>query len=178
MKKISLIIFLLFIVFNSCQSNLTFDNIEIDTNTTLAIPLISFDVNQNRFYDFNTNTEVTQISDTTRYELFQEKIIRDNITRFGLSLELNNQFDRDFFVEIVFLDSLNVRTHAFNTFRVEAGDSNFTTDRSVFISDVPEFINTSKFVVNLDLRPGANAIDPNVQQTLGFKSQGTYFLSF
>lgn len=169
---------MLFIVFNSCQSNLSFDNIEIDTNTTITLPLISFDVNQNRFYDFTTNMEVNQISDTTRYEFFQEKIVRDNITRYDLSLELNNRFDRDFFVEIVFLDSLNNRTHSFNNFRVQAGELNFTTDRTVIIADTPQFIDTSKFVINLDLRPGTNPIDPNVQQSFEFKSQGTYFLRF
>ena len=177
MKRIFLI-FSLFLVFISCESNLTFDNIELNITPAITAPLVSFELDGTSFFDFSNTTQITIPTDTSRYTFFRESLIKDNIDRFDIYFEVNNQFDRDFGFEVVFLDENNVRMHTLVPFITPANTDDFNANRSIDISKVPDFLNTEKLTVNIILAPGPSPIDPNQFQFIKLKSYGEIFLSF
>lgn len=178
MKRAYLLVVFLSVLLSACNGNLSFDNIEFNTNSTIATPIIYFDLTQNNFYDVPTATEVLHVTDTTRYTFLTESIVQDNLDELNLFFEVSNQFERSFEFEIEFLDETNVRTHQFQAFLVNANTTGFTINRSVNRFQNPDFLNTSKFVLHVRLQPGTVAIDPNQARVLNFKSSGLLSLSF
>lgn len=179
MKRISLIVFLIFMVFSSCQNNLTFDNISIEPEPIVTLPFLSFDLTQNNFYDFNSNTEVLMISDTTRYTFFQEGIVRDHLYEMDWFFELRNQFNRDFILQMSFLNDNNQTTHTFDDITIFANSGTLDFFEKVEVGNSPDFLNSTKFVLTMNLIPDAsNPIDPNQDELFEFKSRYIGYLSF
>lgn len=178
MKRLPLVLVLFYTLFLSCNSNLSLDNIDFDSEIGVATPLIFFDLSQNKFYDFQSNTEVLFVSDTTRYTFLSEGIVKDNLQRLDLFYNIDNSFDREFVCQIKFLDDNNDETHVFDDFTIPANRENFLIDDFVRTSENPLFIETTKFVLNVTLLPGNSTIDPTVTQRFSFRSSGILTLSY
>lgn len=177
MKHSIYITLLTLISFASCQSNLNFENIEVEPSPILVTPLVSFTLDQNDFYDFDNLTEIEIISDTTRYTFFQDAFVRDNITRLDLDYRIDNGFDRDFNIGIVLLDPSNNVTFRRNIF-AQSNTPDIAARIVVNVESEPQILDTDKIVVRVFMTSGSTPIDPNQEQIFEFKSTGTAYLQF
>lgn len=177
MKRILLLTTIVALFLNSCQNNLTFDNIEIKPQFRSIIPLVSFKIEQDKFYDSLNNLPIFFVTDTTRFSLISEPIIRDNLDRIRIFSEVNNQFDRQFIYELVCLDENNIETAKFQSFPVQPNQSDYKRTWDLFITDNPNFLNTEKLVLNLTIMQ-PTPINPNEEQFFELKSYAEAYLSF
>ena len=178
MKRPYLLIFLLSLVLNSCQSNLSFDNIEFDSEVSLAVSLINFDFTQTDFIDTGNNPQVITVSDTTDFVLLSGDIIKDNINSMSLTFAIDNNFERDILFDVVFLNSDDERVHVFENILVNANTTDFLEERTVTVSENPDFVDTEKFNLLVTLIPTGNPVDPNITRSINFDSFGVLNLGF
>ncbi len=165
-------------VLNSCQGNISFDNIEFDSEVSLAVSLINFDFTQTDFIDTGNNPQVITVSDTTDFVILSGDIIKDNINSMSLTFAIDNNFERDILFDVVFLNSDDERVHVFENILVNANTIDFLEERTVTVSENPDFVDTEKFNLLVTLIPTGNPVDPNITQSINFDSFGVLNLGF
>ena len=171
---------LLFIVtfFSSCVNDLDFDQINLDHTPIINSPLAFFELDQNDFFDEVGAVEITSVTDISEFRLLQSSIVRDNITFANVLFEVNNQFDRFFNVNVVFLDDNDNVTLSLTQFTILPNDPSFELREGISISNNPAFLASTKIRVTISLGPSSTTIDPEVPRTFKFKSSGIFYLRF
>jgi len=171
-----LLVPLLVIIFlYSCSSNLDFrqvDDIEISQN--VVVTGIYFQANQTQFLNTSGTTEINEVSIVSTFDLFKGDYIKDNLVKVVFDFELENTFNRDFEVEIIFLDDTNRETQLIllPVFQNASDMSTVTFEGSDL-----ESLKTSTFVnLKATLSPGAAIIDINTTQLLTLKSTAKFTL--
>ncbi len=173
-----LLILLFTVLLSSCVNNLKFDQIELDIDPVSEFPLVFFELNQNDFFDVTTSTEVDIFAGISDIEVLESSVIRDNLLRADLRFEVVNRFDRNFTVDVEFLDTNNMVTFTFDRLFIAPGATNFSAIQNVIIADTPAFLNSSQIRVTVRLTPSTTILDPNIPRTFDFKSAATLYLSF
>ncbi len=182
MKKLkSTPLFLIFILMlSSCVKHLDFSQIEdFSAKPIFESSLVYFTLNQVDFFDLINSVEVvTPIDDTSGFTILRSKFVKDNLIETELNIEVNNQFDREFTVNITFLDENNIETHAFDPIIVAENNPNFTQKETITISGNEQFLRSTKIRVSIELSPSSDGsvLDPNIEQKLEFKSSGIFYL--
>jgi hypothetical protein len=174
-------LFLIFILMlSSCVKHLDFNQIEdFSAKPIFESSLVYFTLDQVDFFDLVNSVEVvTPIDDTSGFTILKSKFVRDNLISAELNIEVNNQFDRKFTVNITFLDSNNVETYRFNPIIVEENNQNFNHKETISISGNTQFLSSTKISVSIELSPSSDGsvLDPNIEQKLEFKSSGIFYL--
>jgi len=182
MKKLkSTPLFLIFILMlSSCVKHLDFSQIEdFSAKPIFESSLVYFTLNQVDFFDLINSVEVvTPIDDTSGFTILRSKFVKDNLIETELNIEVNNQFDREFTVNITFLDEHNVETHTFDPIIVTENNHNFKQIESITISGNDQFLKSTKIRVSIELSPSSDGsvLDPTIEQKLEFKSSGIFYL--
>jgi len=173
-----LLIFVCF--FTSCLNNIDFDQTEdFSTSPIIKSTLVYFTVNQIDFFDTVNSVElVTPLDDTSDFTILKNNFVRKNLLKAVLEFEIINKFNRDFRVNISFLDVNDNVTHPFREFHVTAKDESFAQKEEVIIAANQLFLSSTKVKVTIELSPSVDGsvIDPNNPLTLKFKSAGTFYL--
>ena len=174
-KNIMTIFSLCFLI--SCTDNLNFDEINLNVEPVLTAPLIYFDLDQNDFFDYTSDTEIPLITDTSDFRVFKSSAIRNDVFKVVFDFEIENRFDRSFEVNIVFCDGNDNITRTIPSFNIAAQDLNYVVSDSIEIAAFPVFLTSRKVKVEVKLNPSSSQIDPNIYQIIKFKSTGTFYLS-
>lgn len=174
-------LFLVFILMiSSCVKHVDFNQIEdLSAKPIIESSLVYFTLDQVDFFDLVNSVEVvTPINDTSGFTILNSKFVRDNLISTELNIEVNNQFDRQFTVNIVFLDNNNVEVHKFDPIIVAANNQNFSQKEAIDISGNEQFLSSTKIRISVELSPSSDGsvLDPNVEQKLEFKSSGIFYL--
>jgi hypothetical protein len=61
---------------------------------------------------------------------------------------------------------------------IAVGDLNYSATRTIIVENSPEFLNSRKVRVKINLFSSPNVLDPTISKTLVFRSAGTFYLSF
>ena len=85
-KNIMTIFSLCFLI--SCTDNLNFDEINLNVEPVLTAPLIYFDLDQNDFFDYTSDTEIPLITDASDFRVFKSSAIRNDVFKVVLILKL------------------------------------------------------------------------------------------
>lgn len=170
-------IFFCFILCISCTDNLTFDQISLDIEPIVNVPIAYFELDQNDFFD-DDDIEITSITDTAVFRVLESTTVQENLIKAVIDFEIINRFDRSFVVIIDFLDSNGVITHSVSDLNIAVGDLNYSATRTIIVENSPEFLNSRKVRVKINLFPSPNVLDPTISKTLVFRSAGTFYLSF
>ena len=170
-------IFFCFILCISCTDNLTFDQISLDIEPIVNVPIAYFELDQNDFFD-DDDIEITSITDTAVFRVLESTTVQENLIKAVIDFEIINRFDRSFVVIIDFLDSNGVITHSISDLNIAVGDLNYSATRTIIVENSPEFLNSRKVRVKINLFPSPNVLDPTISKTLVFRSAGTFYLSF
>jgi hypothetical protein len=164
----------------SCVKHVDFEQVDqFYLRPVFQSSLVYFTLNQINFFDTVNSVEiVSPVDDISGFEVFKNSFVRDNLIKADLEIIINNQFDRRFTVNVVFLDDDDKVTHSFNEFIVAANDNNFKRLEVIEIANNQAFLTSTKVKVSIKLSQSSNGstIDPNLEQTLTFKSAGTFFL--
>ena len=174
-------LFLIFILLlSSCVKHLDFNQIEdLSAKPIFESSLVYFTLNQIDFFDVVNSVEVvTPIDDTSGFTILKTKFVRDNLITAELDIQVNNQFDRRFTVNITFLDDNNVETHKFTPIVVSENNQDFKHQEVISISGNAQFLASTKIRISVELSPSSDGsvLDPNTEQKLEFKSSGTFYL--
>jgi hypothetical protein len=161
----------------SCSSNLNFDNINLEIEPEVTIPLVFFELDQRDFLDEN-DQEITVVSDITVFRIFDNTVLKDNLVELTLDFEIENGFDRSFLVDFVFLDEDENITYDVEDFSINTGDLDYSSTRSIVIETSPEFLNSIKVRVDVVLSPSTTILNPDIEKTFKFRSSGTFYLKF
>ena len=177
LKLIPLQIVICIAFFMSCSNNLNFDNINLEIEPEVTIPLVFFELDQRDFLDEN-DQEITVVSDITVFRIFDNTVLKDNLVELTLDFEIENGFDRSFLVDFVFLDEDENITYDVEDFSINAGDLDYSSTRSIVIETSPEFLNSIKVRVDVVLSPSTTTLNPDIEKTFKFRSSGTFYLKF
>ena len=87
--------------FISCTDNLNFDNINLDLEPVVNIPIVYFELNQNNFIDEN-DQEISVVSDITVFRILETTILKENLVELKIDFEVENGLNRMFLVNMFF----------------------------------------------------------------------------
>ena len=163
--------------FISCTENLNFNQINLELEPTINVPIVYFELNQNNFLD-EFNQEISAVSDITVFRILETTVLKENLIELKIDFEVENGFNRMFLVKIFFLDNNDNITHTVDEFTIEAGDLNYTATRTIIIESTPEFLNSTKFRTDVILLPASTNLNPAIEKVFKFRSSGTCYLRF
>ena len=177
LKRNPLILLFILPFFVSCVSNADFDQIAFNPTPALTGPLVFSELNQLDFFDDVTNTEITIVSDATDVDFFETSFVRNNLVRFEIDYDIVKTFDRRFTFTIEHLNSSGNVIFSHNPIIMEFNIDRVQSTLVVDLSSNPEIFNTTRMRVIVVLSPAASTIDPNVENSISFKTTGSFFLS-
>jgi hypothetical protein len=181
MKKLKIPpLFLFFIlIFSSCVKQLDFSQIEdFSAKPIFESSLVHLTADQIDFFDLVNSVEIPQTLYLTDFTILNSKFVRDNLIRAEFNIEFNNYFDRQFTVNVIFLDQNDIETHTFNPIIIGNKNQIFSQKEIINISGNTAFLSSTKVWVSVELLPSSNGsvLDPNIEQKLEFKSSGIFYL--
>tara|TARA_R110002073_G_scaffold293194_2_gene458793 strand:+ start:72040 stop:72582 length:543 start_codon:yes stop_codon:yes gene_type:complete len=175
--RIPIVLLFLFLFLNSCVDNLNFDDTDLSLAPVFTSPLISFNLNQNDFFDEVNNVDNLEIDAIVGdFTILQSDGVRDNLTRLQINMEISSQFSRGITITISFEDDFGNVTFTDPSFVVFSGD-NFKHEINIFTSSDPLFLTSKKIRFNVRMTPSITPLDPSVSRSFELKSTGTYYLN-
>ena len=63
--------------FISCTENLNFNQINLELEPTINVPIVYFELNQNNFLD-EFNQEISAVSDITVFRILETTVLKEN----------------------------------------------------------------------------------------------------
>tara|TARA_B110000977_G_scaffold178865_1_gene236903 strand:+ start:68 stop:607 length:540 start_codon:yes stop_codon:yes gene_type:complete len=163
--------------FISCTENLNFNQINLELEPTINVPIVYFELNQNNFLD-EFNQEISAVSDITVFRILETTVLKENLIELKIDFEVENGFNRMFLIKMFILDDNDNITHTFNQFTIEAGDLNYTATGTILIENTSEFLNSTRFRTDIILPPTSTNLNPNIEKIFKFRSSGTFYLRF
>lgn len=180
MKLTPLVLILLLIqsFLLSCVNNADFDQINIDAEPEFDVPLIFFELDQLDFINDTDGTENLTISDITDLEVFQSSAVQDNLVRIEIRYDIVKNFNREFNFTIKLLNGNGNSIYEFSPAVMSKTQETLQLTEVIKVSTHPEVLNTRKTSVTVSITPSPNALDPDVQQILRFRSIGRCYFRF
>ena len=173
-KKLIPILFC-FLAITSCVDNLDFSQIEDYSITPeYTVSLTYFTVLPFQFFN-QAGVQESQKSDITEFRVFENSYTRKNLVKVDFSVEIKNEFDRDFTLQITFLDDNNNLTHRFNEIKVNANNLDYKFDETVEVRTNPNVKNTTKVSVDI-IDNSSLPIDPSDTTEFEFKSSAKIYI--
>ena len=177
--KPPILIFLLIQAFLlSCVNNADFDQINIDAEPVFDVPLIFFELDQLDFINDTDGTEILTVSDITDLEIFHSSAVRDNLVRLEIRYDIVKNFNREFNFTIKLLNGNGNNVYEFSPAVMSEVQDTLQLTEVINVSTYPEVLNTRKTSVTVSITPSPNALDPDVQQKLRFRSIGRCYFRF
>lgn len=165
-------------LFTSCAETLDFSQIEDYTTTPVfKSSLFYFTMTSNNFIDPTTGNEITDLlADRSDFRIFENSFLKDNTTKIEFDLEVKNELDRSFIVNIDFLDDNDTVVYSFSPLTIDANDLDFRYLETIEIDTNQNILNATKTIVKVDILSSSNALNPTDTRELEFKSSGTLYL--
>ena len=168
-KKIVALLFCFFSIV-SCVDNLDFSQIEDYSATPeYTSSLTHFTILPIQFIN-QAGTQLTERTDVTEFRVFENVYLRNNLIKVDFNVEVKNEFDRSFTLQIDFLDSNNSATHSFKEIKVNANNLDYKFTETVEVSSNTNIKNTTKVKITVKMDNGTTPLDPNDKSEFKFKS--------
>lgn len=161
----------------SCTDNLNFDEINLNVDPIITAPLIYFELDQDDFFNTTSGAEIPMVTDTSDFRVFKSSAIRNDLIKAVFDFEIENRFDRSFEINIVFFDGNDNITQIIPALNIVSEDLDYVATYSIEIATSPMFLSSRKVSVEVKLIPSSSQIDPNIYQTIKFRSTGTFHFS-
>ena len=172
-KKISLILSLFILV--SCYNSLDFDQLDdYAIKPVFTSSLTYFTVTQAQF--FGPDGIQVNIDDFSAFEIFENDLVRENVVKIDFNAEMRNEFDRDAFIEIEFLDDNEDVVYRFTRFVIQENTNLKKFVEEISINDNPDILNTSKVRINAALEDTGIPLNANDTSEFEFKSSITFYM--
>ncbi|KGL62824.1 hypothetical protein [Polaribacter sp. Hel1_85] len=160
----------------SCTDNLDFSQIE-DYNATpeYTTSLTYFTVLPFQFFN-QLGVQENEKTDITDFKIFENSYFRDNLVKIDFNVEIKNEFDRDFTIQIVFLNQNNSATHTFQEINVNANNLDYKFQETVEVSTNSNVKNTVKVRITVKIVNSTVQLDPADTSEFEFKSSAKIYI--
>lgn len=170
-----LVLLIIVPILSACVNNLSFDDINLQTEPIFNTPLVSFELDQLDFYDIDNSVEIETVTDITNIEFFESSTFQNDLLRFDLIVQVSKNFERIFTIKIDFLDENDNTAFSVPLMVFEQTRTLLDARTNIDVSDFPGILDTSKVKVSIRIVPGAAAVDPDIEKKFGFKSVGVFY---
>lgn len=169
---------IIFVLLNSCVSNIDLDKIdELTLTPVLNSPLFSFELDQSKFVDEVNNVEVLTFTDITPFDVFSREEIAENLLEMTIGMYVDNDIDRRFNVEIEFLDEDDNITVDFVPLNIGPNEKNLNFSQRIAVYRSPVILSTRKIRFTVRMISNGNLLDTTLDNKLRFRSVGTYLFN-
>jgi len=166
----------------SCTKDVDFDQADdISFEPIAESNLVFFDFTNEELVDETTQQEFLTLLDTTRIEVISQSFFVDKMVRTDITIEFTNSFQRDFNMDILFLDDNEDLKYAIETYVPEGTLANPIVAASTSVIEVPEidtFKEATKIVVRIELPPTSTPITPTTEGSIKLRSKATFYFDF
>ncbi|TYP98017.1 hypothetical protein C7447_103185 [Tenacibaculum adriaticum] len=160
----------------SCVKDIDFNQAQdFEITPEVAVSLVKFNLDQNDLV--MGGIEIDSISQSTVFTMLDNTTAQEDLVKIDFQFEVVNTFNRDFEINLIFLDDNDIETYRISTLKINAQDEDFNYIETLVISDHQEFLLSRKIQVILRLLPSSDGstIDPNDPRTFVFKSAGIFY---
>ncbi len=169
-----IVILSFYFVIVSCVKDIDFDQVnDIEITPSTPISLVNFSIDEYQLLLADLVTEITnEISDGVSFTPIGDSGVEKELEKVVFQFAAENEFNRGFVVEFVFLDSDNTPTHTPLNFNIQPYDLNFFYEEEILVAGNTRFLETTRVEARLTLLPSTDGstIDPSIPLTLKFKS--------
>lgn len=179
-KKIFSLIFSFFILF-SCTNNLDFSQIEDHRATPeFTGAFISFTLLPFQFFNEITGSQKFKLIEKSSFSLTENELLVNKLVKIDFNAEIINEFNNDFTIQLIFLDSNDLPTYSFQDITVSASDTNFNFFETAEVNFNPKIKNTDRVKIVVTINDPSTVLDPfDLSTKLKFKSSlKIYFDSY
>lgn len=167
-----LLLCFLLLTITSCVKDVDFEQAEnFELRPVGALSLTSFGLESSKEDD----VPFKELSNTSNFEVFNNSEVKKRLLKVKLDLEIKNQFDNAFKVEIAFLDDNKDITYKLPIIIVPAAQVAFKYEEIIEIATHKDFLNTSRVQVVFKVKDGEE-IKPRLKSVLEFKSRALLYL--
>jgi len=159
----------------SCSDDLDFEQINDAQFTQNAVVTgVFFEADQTQFLDASQTNEIDEVSILSSIDFFSGEYIQNNLVKVVFEFEIENTFDRDFQINIIFLNDASQETANVTL----TATQNTITTRSVTFEGNPlnDLKTSSQIILEAKLLPGSTPIDINSTEKLTLKSTAIFTL--
>lgn len=176
-KYKSLVLLFIATLLSGCLNNIDFDQVNLDIEPVINVPLVSFELDQLDFFDVDNSIEIETVTDISDLEIFESSTFQNDLLRFDAIFQMSKDFERIFTVNIDFLDVNDNITFSTATMVLLNTRTRLDARVNINVSEFPLILNTSKVRIRIRLIPGVSTIiDPDVARKFEFKSVGVFYL--
>lgn len=175
-----LYLFILSIFLVSCTDNLDFSQAkDYSTTKVYDFTILYFAANQSLFKDASGLDLTTAVSDETNFTIFKDHIyVKKKFLKAVLDIEITNEFNRDFKVELFFLREDGVLLHKAKEIIAAKNTSKKLFKEIISVSETPSIVNTGKIRAQITMLPSSNGalLDFSEPKKIEVKSSGKFYL--
>ncbi|MFD1293544.1 hypothetical protein ACFQ5N_06830 [Lutibacter holmesii] len=175
--KISAIFLLLFLTF-SCTKEVDFDQIDdVDIHTSYLVTLVYFNLEAP---DFLTSQNIEEPVQADVIQASFANVSQKYVEKVKLTILTNNEFNRDFNVEIIFFDIDQNPIYQLDPILIPANSTELTTVIEIPSQDIPVVFNTAYygFIIALSASSDGSVLQPDDVYSLEFKSSLELFFNY
>ena len=168
-KKILPLLFLYFTTV-SCVDDLDFDQInDYSVTPEFTTALTFFKILTFQFFN-SAGIQESERTDITDLRIFDNSYVKDKLIKLDFNIDIKNEFDKVFIIQIEFLNQNNSLTYRFKEIIISANDLDFNFLEEIDVNSNQNVKNTSKVRINVKLANPLLPIDPNDTTELELKS--------
>ncbi|MEN8776658.1 MAG: hypothetical protein ABF263_02840 [Polaribacter sp.] len=161
----------------SCSKNLDFNQLDDYTNNPEFISSITyFTLDSNNFIPNAGTPNVTEITEQFDFRIFENTFIKNNLIKLDFMVEVNNQFNSDFTIEISLLNDNNNLIYKLNDFKIAANDTDFNQIESIDVLINQNVKNFTRIELKISLDDTTTPITASDLGTFEFKSAAKVYL--
>ena len=174
-KKYLNILFFFFISI-SCTSELDFSQIDDYNAQPEYIGSIAFfSILPPQFYN-QSGVQVTERTDITDLRFFENPFIENNLVKLDFNVEIKNEYNTAFVVQVSLLDESGNDTYVFQELNIPANKLDYKFKETIEVNTNQNVKNTSKVKIVVKFFDTSFVINPNATTEFQFKSSSKIYL--
>jgi hypothetical protein len=169
--------FICILLIVSCSKKLDFDQLDDYVLTPVYTSSLGyFTILPIQFFDETGTVEQTEISDLSGFRVFENTFLKNNLVKLDFNVEIKNEFDRNFRLNVEFLDDNDNITHKFSTLNINANNLNYTNLEEIDVLTNLNIKNTTQVKVNAILESSTEPLNSASTSEFEFKSAVTIYI--
>ena len=171
------IYFTLLLFLSSCSDNLNFNQLDdLVITPVYTSSLAYFTILPFQFFDETGTVQQSEISDISGFRVFENIYIKNNLVRIDFNVEVKNEFERDFTLNVEFLDDNNNITYKFSPLNIDATNLDYTYLEEIDVVANKNIKNTTQVKINARIENSTTPLNASDTKEFEFKSAVTLYI--
>jgi hypothetical protein len=160
----------------SCSEKLDFSQLE-DYRITpeYTVSLTYFKITPIQFFNA-TGVQESERTDITDFRIFENSFSRNNLVKIDFHVKVKNQINKDFTMQVEFLDENRNLTYKFQDIDVSANNLNFDFTETIDVTSNANVKNTSKVKILVKINNTNPPLNPLDTSEFEFKSSAKIYI--